>query len=206
MTILEVFADVTCPFTHVGLRRVVDDVGDIVQLRVRAWPLEWVNGAPMEAGAVSAKTEALRDQLHVDAFSGLRPERWPATTIPALNLAAAAYERGPDLGLVASMAIRDALFERGLDISDTDVLAELATRFDLPIPGAEACRSVLDDFADGRRRGVRGSPDFFVHGREFFCPALDLGHDDDGDLVARFDRDGFDRFIATVRAESTGAD
>ena len=36
---IEVFADITCPFTHVGLRRVAAEFGDQVQVRVRAWPL-----------------------------------------------------------------------------------------------------------------------------------------------------------------------
>lgn len=48
--VVEVFADITCPFTHVGLRRLVrhrESVGrnDVV-LRVRAWPLELVNDEP----------------------------------------------------------------------------------------------------------------------------------------------------------------
>ena len=53
---LEVWADVTCPFTHVGLHRLVDERDrqgrDDLHLRVRAWPLELVNGVPMDAHAV----------------------------------------------------------------------------------------------------------------------------------------------------------
>jgi len=46
-TVIEVFADVACPFTHVGLKSFVArraGLGrDDVILRVRAWPLEIVN-------------------------------------------------------------------------------------------------------------------------------------------------------------------
>jgi hypothetical protein len=48
--LVEVFADVGCPFAHVGLRRFVerrDELGrDDVVLWVRAWPLELVNARP----------------------------------------------------------------------------------------------------------------------------------------------------------------
>src|SRR3954464_13451066 len=47
---IEVFADVACPFTHVGLCRLVarrrESNSDAV-LWVRAWPLELVNGEPL---------------------------------------------------------------------------------------------------------------------------------------------------------------
>lgn len=201
---IEVFADITCPFTHVGLRRVSAEFGDEVRVRVRAWPLEWVNGEPMAAEAVAIKAAVLREQLLVDAFRGLRPDSWPATTIPALNLAAEAYGRDHATGFAVSLAVRDALFEQGRDIGSIEVLAELATEHDLPSPGAEPHQAVLDDYEDGRRRGVRGSPDFFVLGQEFFCPALDLGHDAEGRLQARFDVAGFDRFVAAIRAAQPG--
>ena len=49
MRTIEVFADVLCPFTHVGLRAVAEQRAragrDDVVIRVRAWPLELVNGA-----------------------------------------------------------------------------------------------------------------------------------------------------------------
>ncbi|MGB9345326.1 MAG: hypothetical protein WCA90_04780, partial [Ilumatobacteraceae bacterium] len=92
---VEVFADITCPFTHVGLKQVVrhvDEMDSPIDVVVRAWPLEWVNGAPLDVAAVAVKAEALTDQLGVDDFSGLRADRWPSSTIAALNLAASAYE------------------------------------------------------------------------------------------------------------------
>jgi len=45
---------------------------------------------------------------------------------------------------------------------------------------------------------VKGSPDFFIGEDEFFCPALDLGHDEAGELTASFDLAGLDRFMSVV--------
>jgi len=70
---IEVFADITCPFTHVGLSRVselLESTGAPYELRVRAWPLEWVNEAPMKAAAVAATSEALRGELGTTLFAG----------------------------------------------------------------------------------------------------------------------------------------
>ena len=57
MTVIEVFADVACPFAHVGLRRFAerrDELGRTdVALRVRSWPLEVVNGHPLDARLVA---------------------------------------------------------------------------------------------------------------------------------------------------------
>lgn len=195
---IEVFADITCPFTHVGLRRVVsqiDERGADVELVVRAWPLEWVNGEVFAADAIETKIGVLRRELGVDAFAGFDPDNWPTTSVPALNLCAAAARLGPAPGLRAALDVRDALFERGADISDPAVLAGLADAHGVEAPGDEADPDVQADYAEGQRRGVRGSPDFWVGDDEFFCPALELGHDDAGDLHARFDQEGLARFI-----------
>jgi len=202
---VEVFADITCPFTHVGLSRVATllaNSGASVDLRVRAWPLEWVNGAPLAAAAVAVKAAALREGLGIDQFSGLDTDHWPSTTIPALNLAASARQAGSAIGLAVSRELRDALFERGTDIADLAVLAEMASRHGLPIPTVEPSQSVLDDYAEGKSRGVRGSPDFFIGNDEFFCPALDLGHDEYGNLTAQFDMRGLEAFMAKLIDET----
>lgn len=204
-TTVEVFADITCPFTHVGLKRVVEHVAELdhpIDVIVRAWPLEWVNGAGLDVVAVQAKAVALHDHLGVDDFAGLRPDRWPATTIPALDLAGAAYERDAATGLAVSIELREALFERGLDVSDRRVLAEIATSHEVALPGAPVSPSaaVLADYEAGRSRGVSGSPHFWVDHDDFFCPALDLGHDADGNITARFDTDGLARFFARIDA------
>jgi predicted DsbA family dithiol-disulfide isomerase len=187
---VEVYADITCPFTHVGLKQVVRHIGETehpVDVIVRAWPLEWVNGAPLAVDAVMVKAAALTEQLGVDDFPGLRADHWPSSTIPALNLVASAYARDPVVGLAVGMELRAALFEHGIDVGDPDVLAFVAANHGLTAPSTDASDAVRRDYADGIARGVRGSPHFFVGDDDFFCPALDLGHDADGHLTARFD-------------------
>jgi predicted DsbA family dithiol-disulfide isomerase len=200
---VEVFADITCPFTHVGLKQVVRHVAEMespIDVVVRAWPLEWVNGAPLDVAAVVVKAGALTEQLGVDDFSGLRADRWPSSTIPALNLAASAYERDPATGLAVSVELRSALFEHGVDIADPDALALIAAAHHLPAPVDAPTDAVERDYRDGQDRGVQGSPHFFVGNDAFFCPALDLGHDADGHLTARFDSAMLADFFARIDA------
>ncbi len=203
MQTIEVYADITCPFTHVGLKRVVQHVNDMsepAEVVVRAWPLEWVNGTPLSVDAVLVKAAALSEQLGIDDFAGLRADAWPTSTIPALNLAASASERDAATGLAVSLELRAALFERGENVEDADVLARIAAAHGLPVPAVDTSAAVQADYDGGLARGVKGSPHFFVASDDFFCPALDLGHDDDGQLTARFDADMLADFFARIDA------
>lgn len=199
MAVIEVFADVCCPFTHVGLRRLVEHrarVGhDDVRLRVRAWPLELVNGRPLDPGFVAEEVAELREQVAPDMFEDFRVESFPTSSIPALALAARAYESCDDLGERVSLALRDALFEHGADIGDPAVVAELAARFDVPAspaaPDDEAL--VYADWELGRGRGVVGSPHFFLRDSDYFCPSLRVERVD-GHLRISADDEAFARF------------
>jgi 2-hydroxychromene-2-carboxylate isomerase len=196
--LLEVFADVACPFAHVGLHRFVLEREarglDTPVLSVRAWPLELGNGQPMTGASLVAKIAALREQVAPGRFEGFDPARFPSTTLPALAGEVAARRRSPVVGEAFSLAVRDALFERGADVGDPAVVNDLLSRFDVaPIsPDDEA--DVLASFEEGRVRGVKGSPHFFVGESGFFCPSLDIEHDDDGYEI-RFDLAGFTSFI-----------
>ncbi|MEO1059563.1 MAG: DsbA family protein [Actinomycetota bacterium] len=204
---VEVFADITCPFTHVGLQRIVpmlSSSGRAAVLYVRSWPLEWVNDEPLQYDAVVAKAEALTAQLGGDAFSGLRADTWPDTTIPALALVAHAYAGDPATGLALSLDLRSGLFQRGHDISDPEVLAEYARAHALHQAIGNKAQldgeaMVRDDYEEGQRLGVDGSPHFFIGSANFFCPALDIGHDDQGALTARLDTAGLDAFLAQLK-------
>lgn len=199
---IEVFADITCPFTHVGLTVIAEEIQASkipVQLRVRAWPLEWVNGSPLDCSGVAEKVATLRSQLGIDAFDGFRPDAWPDTTIPALNLADTAYQRDLATGFAVSVRLRNMLFEEGRNIADKQVLTDIADEFALPIPASDPTAGVKADYAEGQRRGVRGSPDFWVEGQEFFCPSLDIGHDVDGSLTAAFDDEGLRQLVQSLQ-------
>ena len=193
---VEVFADVCCPFTHVGLRRLVqrrDEVGGDLELVVRAWPLELVNGAPLDGDLIAEEIEELREQVAADLFVGFDRARFPATSLPALELAAAAYRRDMPSGERVSLMLREALFERGRDISRPDVLAGIGGAIGLPGP-VSAIDDVLADWHEGQRRGVIGSPHFFIGDSDFFCPTLRIERID-GHLRISRDLARFDEFI-----------
>ena len=195
---IEVFADVWCPFTHVGLRRLVaerDRVGRTDRIvRVRAWPLELINRAPLAADFVAEEIAALRESVAPDLFMGFNPDHFPSTSLPALGLAAASYFHNARTGEQLSLALRTALFEEGRDIADPTELAAIATQFGVALPGRGAIRAIRDDWDIGKRRGVQGSPHYFVGHHGFFCPALDIGRVN-GHLHVAADHEGFERFV-----------
>ena len=184
-TVIEVFADVVCPFTHVGLRRLVDrrrELGrDDVRLLVRALPLEVINGEPMDPAAAAGKVALLRDQVSPELFAEFDASQFPATSLPALALTGAGYRRDPATGEAIALELRRLLFDDGVDVSRPDVLADVAERHGVPIgdPADEA--GVLADLEESRERGVIGSPHFFTPGgQNLFCPSLQLTKTDDG--------------------------
>ncbi len=199
--VLEVFADVWCPFTHVGLHRLVEQRArlgcDDVTLRVRAWPLELVNGHPLDVGLVTEEIRALQEAVAPELFRGFDRDRFPSTTLPALALAASAYARDEGTGEQVSLDLRTALFEQDRDIADPVELTKIASAAGVDYPGPDAERLVLDDWHDGQRRGVTGSPTFFAGGHVFFCPSLAIEHVGDS-LRVRFDTEGFEAFTAAV--------
>lgn len=197
-SMVEVFADVCCPFTHVGLRRFVEireqlgrhDVG----LVVRAWPLEIVNGEPLVASFVAEEVEVLRRRVAPDLFRRFVPEQFPSTSLPALAVAAAAYRQSAATGEAVSLELRDLLFEQGVDISTPAVLDEVARRHGIRVDERDR-ESVHSDLAEGRERGVVGSPHFFTSGGAFFCPSLEVTRDERGELRVNVDREGLGAFI-----------
>ncbi len=200
--VIEVFADVVCPFTHVGLTRVVECrrvVGSAALLRVRSWPLELVNGEPLGADLVAEEVDELREQVAPDLFAGFDRSCFPSTSLPALSLAAAAYRESSRLGERVSLALRHALFEEGRDIADVDVLADIARAHDVPRVEAVDPDAVRSDWDEGRHRGVQGSPHFFLGDEGYFCPALDItrvrGH-----LQITSDAAAFEAFVARAFA------
>lgn len=201
MSVVEVFADVACPFTHVGLERFVayrrEQGRTEPLLAVRAWPLELVNGQAHSGRSLTPKVEALCASVAPDLFAGFDEDGFPTTTLPAMTAVSAAYRQGLEVGEQFSLGVRRALFEEGLDVSDENVLRDLRQAYGVP-PTCQANRTaVLDDLAAGKGRGVIGSPHFFTADGNFFCPSLDIEHGDDGYQVT-FDPIGFQRFLAAA--------
>ena len=194
---VEVFAELSCPFTHVGLRRLVArraETGSHVRLRVKAWPLEWVNGDPLAPDFVAEEIAALRAQVAPDLFGGFDPTTFPPTTLPALAVASLAYSTDLGVGEAVSLALRDALFERGLDIADPGVLADIAAAHGVDAASADP-DAVRAEYEEGKARGVVGSPYFFLSSVGYFCPALDITKVD-GHLSITANVAEFDEFVA----------
>jgi predicted DsbA family dithiol-disulfide isomerase len=200
MTTIDVYADIWCPFTHVGLNRLVryraEHQGDF-RLRVHPWPLELVNGKPMDAGFIAEEIDDLREQATPDLFTGFDRGAFPDSTIDALALGEIAYDVDLETGERFSLAIRNALFEEGRNIGDPVVLAELGSAFGLR-EITDADRALVEaSLGRGRARGVVGSPHFFTSSGAFFCPALDIKRVDHH-LVIKPDLAGFEAFIAEL--------
>jgi len=199
VAVIEVYADVCCPFTHVGLHAIAkrrSELGrDDVLLRVRAWPLELVNGTPLNPVTTAEHVDALRAQVAPDLFTQFDASHFPRTSLPALAVASAAYRQGDRIGEAVSIALRDALFEGGRDISLPGVLVAIANAHGVVDIGPEDDRAVQAEWREGRSRGVKGSPHFFCGKVDAFCPSLDISRDRAGDVWLRRDAEALDLFL-----------
>jgi len=198
-TTIEVYADIWCPFAHVGLRFVDEHRRrrgrEDVLIRVRPWPLELVNSAPMDAVRTLGHVEHLREQVAPTLFAGFSTDDFPTSTLDALVLVERAYALDDRLGERASFEVRDALFEEGLDISDGDVLDGLARRWGVA-PTDDVDRTpVVESWRDGEARGVQGSPHFFCGDEESFCPSLRITNDPEGGTQIEVDAQRLSDFL-----------
>lgn len=183
MTVVEVFADVWCPFAHVGIARWVQRREELgrpdVRLRVRAWPLELVNGEPVSARHVRDEVRDLRAQVDVDGlFDGLDDGDFPTSTLGPLTLTAVAYEHSLAAGEAVALGLRRRLFVDGRDVSEPAVLAEVAAAAGVAFDPSHLDPGVVEaEWELGRSRGVVGSPHFFVGAHDTFCPSLRIERD-----------------------------
>jgi predicted DsbA family dithiol-disulfide isomerase len=206
MNTVEVFADILCPFTHVGLHTLIDRRAerglDEPHLRIRAWPLELINGAPLDPHHIGAEITALRASVRPDLFAGFSVDTFPPTSMVAFALSAAADRTGdPVLAEDVGMALRDAVFEQGLDIGRPEVVAAIAARFALDPLDADATEAAVRvDWEEGSARGVIGSPHFFTgDDASWFCPGLAISRDDVGNFVVAW-KQGSETFVDSVFA------
>jgi predicted DsbA family dithiol-disulfide isomerase len=199
MAVIEVYADIWCPFTHVGLRTVVRRRSELgrgdVAIRVRSWPLELVNNSPLDVDTTAAHVEELQERVAPNLFAGFDPNHFPRTTLPALALASAAFRKDNRAGEAVSLALRDALFEEGRDISRPDVLNDVAQIYGVSDVGAIDEAEVLADWHQGESRGVKGSPHFFCGEVDAFCPSLTITKDEVGQVHIERSVEALDIFL-----------
>ena len=202
---IEVFADIWCPFTHVGLRAIDEQrirTGRTdVAIRVRAWPLELVNGAPLDPAVTKEHADDLRRQVAPHLFRHLDLERFPRSTLPALALANRAYRTDLECGERVSFALRDLLFEEGRDISDPTTLEQVASEYRIDMPDESDHADVVADWHTGEQRGVLGSPHFFCGAADVFCPSLDITKDPDRGVSIVRDASRLTAFLERCLAE-----
>jgi predicted DsbA family dithiol-disulfide isomerase len=203
--VIEVFADIWCPFAHVGLRAIEEQRARTgrtdVAIWVRAWPLELVNLAPLDAAVTWGHAENLREQVAPNLFAHLDVDRFPSSTLEALALANRAYRTNLQVGERVSFALRDALFEEGRDISNPGTLEELARDLGVVMPDETDHADVVADWHEGGRRGVLGSPHSFCSGTDAFCPSLDITKDPVGGVTIIKDASRLTEFMERCLAQ-----
>ncbi|MEX0847336.1 MAG: DsbA family protein [Ilumatobacteraceae bacterium] len=200
-SVIEVFADIWCPFAHVGLRLIRDQRDRSgrtdVPIVVRAWPLELVNGTSLDPAKARHHAGDLRSQVAPQLF-GHVADPFPTTSLPALALAARAYRVDASTGERVSYALRDALFEQGIDIGDANELTVLAEHLGVPMPDEQDHERVLSDWHEGQACGVQGSPHVFCGtGDGAFCPSLRIERDTQAHLTITNEHDRLTMLIAT---------
>ena len=204
MRTVEVFADVLARSPTSGLHTLIDRRThrghNEPRLRIRAWPLELINGKPLDPHHIGAEITALRESVRPDLFTGFSVDTFPSTSMAAFALTAAADRTGdPVLIEEVGMALRDAVFEQGLDIGRPEMVAPIAASFGLePLDAEATSAAVRADWEEGRARGVIGSPHFFTgDGESWFCPVLDISRDDVGNFVIAW-KQGTEAFVDSL--------
>jgi 2-hydroxychromene-2-carboxylate isomerase len=118
----------------------------------------------------------------------------------AFALTAAAERTGdPALSEEVGMALRDAVFEQGLDIGRPEVVLAVAAPFGLtPMDADATAAAVRADWDEGKQRGVVGSPHFFTaDGGSWFCPGLAISRDNVGNFIVAW-KEGSAAFVDRV--------
>ena len=195
---IEIYADLWCPFAHVGLRaaaQIRDELSPDTALVIHAWPLELINGTPLDTDKTTANIEALRSSVAPELFAGFKSRNFPLSTLQGLALIEAANEIDVHLGERIGLGLRNLLFEHGVKIDNPELLAGIARQNGLS-------ESVIDDVAavrtrlqEEQSRGVKGSPHFFIGDQSLFCPLLDLSRDESGTLNASADMERLETFL-----------
>ena len=104
-----------------------------------------INGKPLDPHHVDAEIVALRAAVRPDLFTGFSVEAFPTTSMTAYALTAAADRTGdPVLGEEVGLAVRHALFEEGLDIGRSEIVAQIADRFGLKALDGEATSAAVE--------------------------------------------------------------
>lgn len=135
-TALVVYSDLRCPWAFVAVRRLLAAVerrGVASELHVdhRWFPLD-DEAMPSDGEAVDRKLQAIRElEPAADWYRWTGSDRpFPGSSELAEAWVQGAKGAGPGASTALDLAVRTGLFERGLDIGDVSVLADLAAGID----------------------------------------------------------------------------
>jgi predicted DsbA family dithiol-disulfide isomerase len=135
-------------------------------LRIRAFPLELIDGESAPRDILEQEWWLAAMQEPTAVFAPHPGEDWPTTTLPAFEAAWCAARQGEEALADYDLRVRRAFFAEGRNIGRWEVLREIAEetgldrqRFDQDVAGGEARAAVVDEARLGRERyRVRGTP------------------------------------------------
>jgi predicted DsbA family dithiol-disulfide isomerase len=171
---LVLYEDPICPWCLVAERRIttaLEDVGPAPfgPLRLEPFPIRPEPRALTRTDRRALAAAARRAAKEPEA-KGTGPDLWlspdpPLTSLPALRALAAARLQGATREAALRGAIREAALVRGLNVSRTDVLLELAEwtkldlgRFGTALAAPATEQRVLDSLAEADDKGIKSAP------------------------------------------------
>lgn len=170
---LRIWLEYACPWSYIAavrIRSVTREYRGRVDVAFKALPLEWVNDRPTPRGILEA--EWWIAALHEPAakFAPYTAEAYPDSTLPAFEAAKCAGMQGKDEAYKYDLLLRQAFFGRSLNISDREVLVQLAQeagldtrRFEQDLESGQAAELVRADYEEGAAfLDPRGTPSFVL--------------------------------------------
>lgn len=158
-----------CPWTYVAtvrLQAVAPEYRGRVRLRLRAFPLELIDGTSAPRDILEQEWWLAALQEPAASFAPYRSDDWPTTTLPAFEAAWCASQQGDDAFTEFDRRLRRAFFAESRNIGRRETMLEIAAEAGLDMPrfgrafaGEDARAAVLAEARIGRERyRVEGTP------------------------------------------------
>jgi predicted DsbA family dithiol-disulfide isomerase len=184
-----VFADVGCPFAHIGLHRLLDtrarlDLDDAVALDIRAFPLELFNDRPTPKHSLDLEIAALSQAVPEAGWQAWsdRDYRFPVTMLPPMEAVQAAKLQSFRAAEQLDHRLRTAFFAESRCISMRhEILACAAECAAVDVAAltealddGRARRTVIDQWEQSQGEDILGSPHLFLpDGSEHHNPGME---------------------------------
>jgi predicted DsbA family dithiol-disulfide isomerase len=182
-----VYSDLSCAFAHLCVHRLWrarERLAADVRFVHRHYVLEEVNAFPIPKHFLDSEVPQIAP---LDIEAGWRvwtepPDRWPVSTLLAMEAVRAAEQQGSDAHEQLDRALRRAFFDTHRCITMRHVILDIADECDAVDADALAdvlddgsCRRALIDDARDALRFVQGSPQlFFPDGSTVHNPGVEV--------------------------------